>query len=348
MKYALSLAGGGTRGAFQAGVWRALCELGMEITAITGTSIGAVNGAMFAMGEDTEKLWSEIKVNDIVDVPGKNSNLLSPESLLAIAKNSGSGGLYTTPFRRLLTSLIDEDRLRNSDVAYGLCTFCTTDKRSEELFTEDIPHGLMIDYILASACFPIFKPVIINGKEYADGSTRNNLPINMLTDRGYDTIISVSVKGVGMIRDFDGCGANVIRIRSVSPEVGLMDFDRDAIRRSIKSGYFECMKTFGVFMGGNFYFYSGAYLDAVSRFGPGLINGIEAAARILGMDRYAAYDPIELARTIIADHKKSPKLRHLVSFIENSKSGFLHEKLDLLGDLYLAANSIVYLSKYLH
>jgi NTE family protein len=47
-KYALALAGGGTRGAFQVGVWHALGELGIEISAITGTSIGAVNGAMFA------------------------------------------------------------------------------------------------------------------------------------------------------------------------------------------------------------------------------------------------------------------------------------------------------------
>ncbi|HIU56309.1 MAG TPA: patatin-like phospholipase family protein [Candidatus Ornithomonoglobus merdipullorum] len=347
MKYALSLAGGGTRGAFQAGVWRALCEMGLEITAITGTSIGAVNGAMFAMGEDTAEMWSNISVDDIVDVPKKHSNLLSPDSLLTLAKNGTNGGLDTTPFRRLLTSLISEDRIRSSGVEFGLCTFCVTDKKSVELFLEDIPEGKVVDYILASACFPVFKPVMIDGKEYSDGSARNNLPINMLTDRDYDTIISVSVRGVGVIRDFDGCGANIIKIKSPTPEVGLMDFDRDAIKRSIKSGYFECMKAFGKFSGDSYSFYNDSYNDAVSVYGKELIRGMEAAAAILDIDRYTPYKFEQLARMILAGYKKSPRLRHLSSYIGNGKSGFIHEKLDLLGDLYSAANSIVYLSKYL-
>lgn len=348
MKYALCLAGGGTRGAFQAGVWQALRELKMDITAITGTSIGAVNGAMFAMGEDTADMWSNINVDDIVDVPRKNSDLLSPSSLLSLAKNGTNGGLDTTPFRRLLTSLISEERLRGSGIEFGLCTFSVTDKRSVELFLDDIPDGRVVDYILASACFPIFKPVIIDGKEYSDGSARNNLPINMLTSRGYDTIISVSVKGVGVIRDFDSCGANVIKIKSPVPEVGLMDFDRDSIKRSIKSGYFECMKTFGKFFGNTYSFNRDSYHDAVSVFGEELIAGIESAAKILGIDRFVPYDFEELARAVLSSYKKSPRLKHLASYIENGKSGFIHEKLDLLGDLFAAANSIVYLDKYLH
>ena len=47
-KYALVLAGGGTKGAYQIGALKALKELGIEIEAITGASIGAINGAIVA------------------------------------------------------------------------------------------------------------------------------------------------------------------------------------------------------------------------------------------------------------------------------------------------------------
>ena len=45
-EYGLVLSGGGTRGAFQVGVWKALTELGIKIKAIAGASIGSLNGAL--------------------------------------------------------------------------------------------------------------------------------------------------------------------------------------------------------------------------------------------------------------------------------------------------------------
>lgn len=346
MKYALALAGGGTRGAFQAGVWRAICELGKEISAITGTSIGAVNGAMFAMGTDTVDMWSNISVDDIVDVPSKNSNLLSPGSLVRFARMSAQGGLDTTPFRNLLNSLVSEEKLRSSDIKFGLCTYSVSDKKSVELFADDIPDGKIVDYILASACFPIFKPVVIDGREYADGSIRNNLPVNMLIDRGYDTIISVSVRGVGVIRETDNCGINIIKIKCPSPEVGLMDFDTDAIKRSIKSGYYECMKTFGIYAGEHFSIERGSYYSAVEHYGSELIHGLEAAGKIIGLEQYRVYSFEALRDAVFSEYSKHPRLRLLADIIsKNGSSGFIREKLDLLGETFSAANSIVYLLK---
>ena len=43
---ALVLAGGGARGSYQVGVWRALMELDWHPQIITGTSVGSLNGAM--------------------------------------------------------------------------------------------------------------------------------------------------------------------------------------------------------------------------------------------------------------------------------------------------------------
>lgn len=49
-KTGLVLGGGGSRGAYELGVWKALRELGIEIQVVVGTSIGAINGALVAPG----------------------------------------------------------------------------------------------------------------------------------------------------------------------------------------------------------------------------------------------------------------------------------------------------------
>ena len=65
----LVLSGGGAKGAFQAGVWKAMCELGLadRVSVISGTSAGAINAAAFAALRDPEKIcrfW-RTKVGDI-------------------------------------------------------------------------------------------------------------------------------------------------------------------------------------------------------------------------------------------------------------------------------------------
>lgn len=51
MKRAIVLAGGGTKGSYEVGVWRALNELGIDYQIVTGTSIGSINGVFMASGE---------------------------------------------------------------------------------------------------------------------------------------------------------------------------------------------------------------------------------------------------------------------------------------------------------
>ena len=68
MKTGIALAGGGSKGSYQIGVWKALRELGIDYDIVTGTSIGAINGALMVMGdyERAERLWSTITVEDIM------------------------------------------------------------------------------------------------------------------------------------------------------------------------------------------------------------------------------------------------------------------------------------------
>lgn len=345
MKYALALAGGGTRGAFEAGVWKALGEMKIEISAIAGTSIGAVNGAMFAMGADPSELWLKTEISDIVEIGENDGNLFSVKSLKAVFTEGLKGGLDTAPFKRLLSSLIDEDVLRNSPVDYGLCTYSVTDKKSVELFKEDIPEGRLVDYILASACFPMFKNIVIDDKEYTDGGIQNNLPTGMLISRGYDTIITVSVNGIGFVRDVDRCGVNIISIDSPAPEVGLMEFDHKAIENSMKSGYFETLRSFGKCRGENYFIDTASYDRFVSQYGYSLIKGLERAAELSEVDRCRMYTAAELIESVMGSYMKNNRLKRMTEIIRKSGSGFLREKLDILGNLFHAANTIVYLQK---
>lgn len=53
-EYGLVFDGGGARGAYQIGAWRALSEAGVKISAVAGTSVGALNGALVCMGRSGE------------------------------------------------------------------------------------------------------------------------------------------------------------------------------------------------------------------------------------------------------------------------------------------------------
>ena len=62
MKRGIALSGGGTKGSYELGVWKALNELGIDYQIVTGTSIGSINGALMATGDYDRayELWSTI------------------------------------------------------------------------------------------------------------------------------------------------------------------------------------------------------------------------------------------------------------------------------------------------
>lgn len=215
--YGLVLAGGGARGAYEVGAWRGVQELGIEIGAICGTSIGSINGAVFAQGdgETAEKLWREISAADILDMTG-----LSDEKLFSL-KNIGAvfeefkknKGLSMAPLEELLRNIVNEDKLMLSPVDFGLVTYSLTDFAETEIFKADIPRGKLVDYLMASACLPGIKTKVIDDKAFVDGFVADNKPISMLVKKGYRDIISVDVGGFGIVKHVPPEGVNIINIR---------------------------------------------------------------------------------------------------------------------------------------
>ena len=67
---ALVLGGGGAKGSYEVGVWKALNKLNMKFDIVTGVSIGSINGAFYAANEYKKclKMWRTITTNDLFDV----------------------------------------------------------------------------------------------------------------------------------------------------------------------------------------------------------------------------------------------------------------------------------------
>ena len=54
---------------------------------------------------------------------------------------------------------------------------------------------------MASAYLPVFKKEKIDGKRFIDGAIYNNLPVNLLIDKGYKDLILVRTNGIGYVRN---------------------------------------------------------------------------------------------------------------------------------------------------
>ena len=113
---ALVLAGGGARGSYQVGVWRALTELGWRPQIITGTSVGSLNGAMFALDlyETARDMWLTIRSQDVIELPAEDAPL--PELHAFLKDAVTQGGMDVTPLEEIVERVLDEDALRRSPI----------------------------------------------------------------------------------------------------------------------------------------------------------------------------------------------------------------------------------------
>ncbi|HHV83290.1 MAG TPA: patatin-like phospholipase family protein, partial [Tepidanaerobacter syntrophicus] len=179
--FGLVLEGGGAKGAYQIGAWKALRELNIDIGGVAGTSVGALNGAMILQG-DFEKAWNiwyDISFDKIInnidekEIEAIRNKEVRPENLIFAVKKLrelfSERGLDITPLRKLISENVSEDKIRSSGKDFGIVTVELTDLKPVEIYIEDIPYGKLADYLLASANLPIFKMEKIDGKLFIDG-----------------------------------------------------------------------------------------------------------------------------------------------------------------------------------
>jgi NTE family protein len=186
---ALVLPGGGGRGAYQVGVIKALKEAGLEFDLAFGTSIGGINAAIYAQGNQTrlEELWCTIRSKDVFGLP-------SAHQIGRLVLGHKLGLLDTSPLEDILRREVSLQKLKASKTKVG---WCTTDLCSLEtkLITIDdiISTNELIDVMMATSAIPMaFPPRHIHGKGlWIDGGLVRNTPMETAIHLGADEVFMV-------------------------------------------------------------------------------------------------------------------------------------------------------------
>lgn len=257
-KYSLVLEGGGAKGAYQVGAIKALKKKGIEFDTIIGTSIGAINAAFIAQGDinKLEELWQTLSFQDLMDI---NNELIesitnmkfSSDILNEIARKFFNAfkekGIDTTSIRSLLEKYIDEEKLRNSNIRFGLVTYCLSNMKPQKLFIEDIPQGKVVDYLMATSNLPVFKRQIIDNKSFLDGGAYDNCSVEMLYEAGYKNIIAIKLfKRRKRIRNYYKLSKKQdLNLKIIVPSEELpfiLNFETKTLNKILKYGYIDTIK----------------------------------------------------------------------------------------------------------
>lgn len=260
----LTLEGGGARGSYQIGAWKAFRELGIEFNGITGTSVGALNGALIIQDdfEFAYDLWYNMEPTKVLNIDAEVYDILFHDGIDSkeiniiykqIIKFVKGFGLDTKPLDLMVTRSLKEDVIRKSNKDFGFVTVCLSDLKPLELYKESVPLGKMAEYLLASSQLPIFKNRKYDGKNFLDGAFYNNLPIDMLYELGYKEVIAVRLNSQGRIKKNN---FRDVRVTYIQPHHNLgkvLDFTRDRSRRNLQLGYFDAMRHFKNLKGREYY-----------------------------------------------------------------------------------------------
>lgn len=256
MKIGLVLAGGGGKGAYELGVWKALRELNLTkyISVFSGTSIGAFNSVLFAMDEmeKAEKLWEEVTMEKLVPVSktelikrgiglyigGKNLQLAKK----FLTDKLEHGAISNDGAVEMVEKYLDFDKIKeNGRICYAACTKLPN-LNTKYFRINDYDNETAKKIVLASASLPlIYDSTEIFGEKYIDGGIADNVPIQPVYGEGCDIIIVVLLSKDSQIDRSLYPNSSLIII---SPEnlsentiTGTLNLDTAAKRIRIIEGY---------------------------------------------------------------------------------------------------------------
>lgn len=203
-KKALYLAGGGARGAYQAGVLKAIGHIlqvkKLPFEMISGVSVGSINAAILAEQahdfpaglEKLEAIWSDIHCQKIFNASNYElgKSVLRNLSHLIVKQRQSGHLLDTTPLREFITNSINfeliESNIKSGQLeAMEVISHCYETQQTISFYQHDhlsfedwhYPRHisqratLSMEHILASSALPLFFPTAkIDGFHYGDGS----------------------------------------------------------------------------------------------------------------------------------------------------------------------------------
>lgn len=246
--YGLVLAGGGGKGAFQVGVYKALWECGLcdRILGIAGSSVGALNMCLFSLNdiELCERIWSDIRPSQFIRPDTKyldfKEGIFGREGLLEIMDHN-----------------IDYERVSDSEMSL----YATVSRYNEmgmgtpvaEYFRLNGKSRKMIqDLLLASSALPtIYEPVKIGDSIYRDGGITDNLPIEPLYRDGIRNFIVIPLSAAKKIPYEEYPDADFVVIKpshDLGDDItGTLDFTSYGAGIRMKLGYEDAVRTLSYF-----------------------------------------------------------------------------------------------------
>ncbi len=213
MKTGLVLSGGGTRGVVHIGVIKALDEAGIPISVSSGTSAGAIVGALYAAGYSADEILKLVHEKSLIRI----FNLTLP-----------SRGFVRHRFlKKQLRKFLPDEGVSFDGLK---CKFYVTVANLNSGLAESWHSGPLLDLIIASCSVPIlFEPVRINENTYVDGGLIKNLPASCLREE-CDIVVGVNLVPQVPVTDAD--------LRSVF-DIGIRCFDLAALN-NIKPELAQC------------------------------------------------------------------------------------------------------------
>ncbi|MBF0277118.1 MAG: patatin-like phospholipase family protein [SAR324 cluster bacterium] len=174
----IALGGGVARGIAHIGILKALEEQDLIPDFLTGTSVGAFVGGLYAFGKTPEELRDLTKKMNWLDV----SRITLPKY----------GLLSNDEFGKVVERQISDAQIEDSPIPLA---FIATDISTGERVV--LKEGRVSTAIMASACIPgIFVPTTLEGRMLVDGSLVESVPVSPLREMGADLVVGVNIDGV--------------------------------------------------------------------------------------------------------------------------------------------------------
>jgi NTE family protein len=257
-KIGLVFAGGGGKGAYQVGVWKALWEYGVDrnVQAVSGTSVGALNAVLFAQGnyELAERIWLDISPEkiltpDIKRIILKAGKFLSPLILKQLAQIYegvlGHGWFSRDGLLEIIENDVDFSMLGNKDLPIFATCLSRLWLKTKYFQLNKLSKAEQVSVLLATSAIPfLFDPVLINGKQYWDGGlpvVGDNVPVRPLYEEGCDLIIVVHLDRAELVDHGNFPKARIVEIVPQEYQGGFirgtLDFTKDGAERRMEQGY---------------------------------------------------------------------------------------------------------------
>ncbi len=225
-KRGLVLCGGGAKGAYQIGVWKALREQGLDrFDAISGASVGALNAVLWAAGdyENAYRVWSSLRFSDFITPSTDGQRIASREGL-----------------RRIIREHADLAAVRESPVPIYVNILNAKNMQVEYRRLNGLSDAEIEDLLIASSSIPaVYGKAEVDGEQYWDGGWflgGDNAPAYPLyRNEGIRDLVIIELTGSEKVELPPDCRA--IRI---SPEYSLgnlLHFGQSAIAQRMEQGY---------------------------------------------------------------------------------------------------------------